>query len=274
MFEALDAYDRDWFIPGLGAIPYSDFVTVLETNPVFTEAFLVGLSDEMGRELLWRGYPTDQRGTYFYRFWQRNTDELTTQIHRFSNTPLGTHVVGGANPRLVLIVRGEIVRRHADVLCVAMRAGGKDAEGRPIFIDPTSDPTSVAPILFHHFVAPDFLLVGFELASTQVRNEPWWFLIVENPSAPRFGLDLPDANDLPAADGVARNELDWNDLGALVNGRFLSANARTLTITDAASNPKTATWPGNAATVARTLLQNPVRAAFDAHKLIAPALTK
>jgi hypothetical protein len=60
----------------------------------------------------------------------------------------------------------------------------------------------------------------------------------------------------------------------LVNGRFLSANARTLTITDAASNPKTATWPGNAATVARTLLQNPVRAAFDAHKLIAPALTK
>ena len=34
-------------------------VTLLSTNDEFTEAFLVGLSDEMGRELLWRQYPTD-----------------------------------------------------------------------------------------------------------------------------------------------------------------------------------------------------------------------
>src|SRR5207253_2406404 len=50
MYEALDAYDRDWLVPGLGKIPQTDFVTLLETNPVFTEAFLAGLSDEMGRE--------------------------------------------------------------------------------------------------------------------------------------------------------------------------------------------------------------------------------
>ena len=47
MYEALDAYDRDWLIPGLGSIPYTDFVTVLFTNPAFTDAFLIGLSDEI-----------------------------------------------------------------------------------------------------------------------------------------------------------------------------------------------------------------------------------
>ena len=33
----------------------------LETRRAFIEAVLVGLNHEMGRELLWRGYPTDQR---------------------------------------------------------------------------------------------------------------------------------------------------------------------------------------------------------------------
>ena len=272
MFEALDAYDREWLIPGLGKIEFTDWVTVLETNPQFTESFLIGLSDEMGRELLWRGYPTDQRGTYFHRFWDQERDELGTPIHRFARTPLGSHLEGGDKPRVVLVVRGELVRRHPDVLCVAMRAGGADAEGRPVFIDPETDPSSVARILFHHHLAPDILLVGYDLSPSQVRAEPWWFLLVENPSAPRFGLDLADEPNPVASDGVARNDLDWNDLGALVNGHFLSALGSPLTIFDKESDPKNATWPGNAAIVARTLLQNPVRAAFDAHKLIAPAL--
>ena len=30
---------------------------------------MVGLNSELGRELLWRGYPTDQRGTSFRQFW-------------------------------------------------------------------------------------------------------------------------------------------------------------------------------------------------------------
>ena len=33
---------------------------------------MVGLNHEMMRELLWREYPTDQRGTAFHRFWGRS----------------------------------------------------------------------------------------------------------------------------------------------------------------------------------------------------------
>ncbi|MEP6491826.1 MAG: hypothetical protein ABJF01_04070 [bacterium] len=268
MFDALDAYDRDWLIPGLGSIPFTDFVTVLSTNPVFTESFLIGLSDEMGRELLWRGYPTDQRGTYFRRFWNQSTDDLKKDIHRFDATPLGSHLADGGQGRVVLVVRGEVVRRYPDAIFLAMRADTlPDDQGRPRF---SANPADTARILFHHHLAPDILLVGFELFPSQIQSEPWWFLITENPSALRFGLDLPDAGNGAAASGVQRNDLDWNDLGPLSHNRFLTTAGRTLTIGDGDDAP--AVWPDHAGVVARTLLQNPFRAAFNAHKLITPAV--
>ena len=42
---------------------------VLRTNWAVVEAVLVGMNHEMARKLLWNGYPTDQRGTYFRTFW-------------------------------------------------------------------------------------------------------------------------------------------------------------------------------------------------------------
>ena len=38
-------------------------------NHAFIEAYMVGLNHEMARQLLWNGYPTDQRGSYFRQFW-------------------------------------------------------------------------------------------------------------------------------------------------------------------------------------------------------------
>ena len=264
MFDALEAYDRDWLIPGLGSIPVTDFVTTLVTNPRFTESFLIGLSDEFGRELLWRGYPTDLRATYFRRFWNQGADDLQEDIHRFKATPLGTHLVRGGEGRVVLVVRGEVVRRYPDAIILAMRAGDQpDDEGRPQF---SADPKYTAPILFHRHLDPDILLVGFDLTPTKMKSEPWWFLITENPSAPRFGLDIPGEGNVPADDGAQRNNLDWNDLGPLMHKRFLTTWERMLSIGDGADGP--AVWPGHAGIVARTLLQNPFRAVFDAHKLI------
>ena len=266
MFDALNAYDRDWLIPGLGSIPFTDFVTVLETNPVFTETFLLGLSDEMGRELLWRGYPTDQRGTYFRRFWQRNADELTVDIHGFTPTPLGSHLAGSGQGRVVLVVRGEVVRRYPDAMLLAMRADKTpDAEGRPRF---SANPNDTAKLLFHHHLEPDILLIGFDLFPSQIQSERWWFFLTENPSAPRFGLDLAGEGNGPAANGVQRNNLDWNDLGPLSYNRFLSTAARPLKIVDGVGAP--VRWPDHAGVVARTLLQSPFRAAFNALKLITP----
>ena len=66
--QALRDLSPDRVFPGLDRVP-PDTVQVLQTNSPFIEAFMVGLNTEMARELLWRGYPTDQRGTYFQQFW-------------------------------------------------------------------------------------------------------------------------------------------------------------------------------------------------------------
>lgn len=209
MYEALNDYDRDWLVPGLGLLPADDFVTVLETNPAFVESFLVGLSDEMGRELLWRGFPTDRRGTCFWRFWDREQDELAEPIHRFVRTALGRHVTtggdGGSSPRAAIVVKSELVRRFPDLIIDVVRnQGTADA---PVF-ETEASPQQAARELFAAFLAPDIAILGIDLSIDELDRpeSDWWILVAEHPTAIRF--ERPDdaavgtATFLPAGGSV------------------------------------------------------------------------
>ena len=67
--RALRDINKELLIPNLDLIP-PNTISLLETNPKFIESYLVGLNHEMARELLWREYPTDMRGSYFRQFWE------------------------------------------------------------------------------------------------------------------------------------------------------------------------------------------------------------
>lgn len=178
MFEALQDYDEQWLLPGTELLPDQDFVTVLSMNRSFIESFLVGLSDEFGRELLWRGYPTDQRGTYFRRFWSPHTDELPAPIHRFARTALGAHLAypGGGGERTVIVVKGELVRRYPDAVIQAAKKSGSGAGTR----------FAPATQLFAAHLADDLVVVGIDLSITEMASNGWWVLISEHPTATRF----------------------------------------------------------------------------------------
>ncbi|WP_460359001.1 hypothetical protein [Mycobacterium sp. ZZG] len=233
MYQALNDYNRDWLVPGLGLLPDDDFVTVLSSNSEFMEAFLIGLSDEMGRELLWRSYPTDQRGTYFWRFWDAQDDELRQPIHAFSHLPLSKHIsaggTGGSEPRAVIVVKSELVRRYPDLIIQAVKNPG------PVDNPEFDEGAVVAEQLFSAHLEPDIALVGVNLAIAEMDGPEWWILIAEHPTATRFGRPL-DAD---------------MDAGDLINGRFLKVPA--------ASN--SAEW-------AKARLHDPVRVAFQATDLI------
>ena len=69
MYAHLRDISKELLIPNLDLIP-PNTISLLETNPKFIESYLVGLNHEMARELLWREYPTDMRGSYFRQFWE------------------------------------------------------------------------------------------------------------------------------------------------------------------------------------------------------------
>lgn len=257
MYEPLHRYDRDWMIPGLGQIERPDMATLLETNNRFIEAYLIGLNHEMARELLWREYPTDQRGTYFSSFWT-GEDELVADMHQapWRAGPLGAHVDPALDGQLVLLARGDLIRRYPGVVAHAALQAGSD-RGIPVF-------AAASPVrtLFRIFLPPNMLLAGFSLTRARIATpgETWWFTLSENPTEPRFGLD--PSRDHPAP---TRDDLIWSDFGVAAPGQFLDANRAAAIAFDGAA------WGGSSADTAYLLFQLPARAAFLATRMVAGA---
>jgi hypothetical protein len=221
MYEALRDVDQDSLVPGLDQL-LPNTITLVVTNPAFVEAHLIGLNHEMARKLLWREYPTDQRGTYFRRFWG-GTDDIGA-IPGFDPTKgLGTHTTAGPVPNLVLLVRGELLRRYPSAIVYAIPASGGTT-------NPNFDDSQIVLPLFRGSLKPDVTFIGFPLTEAQARagrpsptnpgvTEDWWFVIAEHPTEPRFGLHnaqwdqplspLASWNDLTWAH-VAKTQAEWN----------------------------------------------------------------
>ncbi len=72
MYKPLAETSAELFLPNINFIAQNS-ISLLETNQKFIEAYMVGLNHEFARELLWREYPTDQRGSYFRQFWEASS---------------------------------------------------------------------------------------------------------------------------------------------------------------------------------------------------------
>jgi hypothetical protein len=257
MYEALHRYDREWMVPGLGLIEQPEMATLLETNNRFVEAYLVGLNHEMARELLWREFPTDQRGTYFSSFWT-GQPELVADMHEIAwrTGGIGSHVDPKLDGQVVFLVRGDLIRRYPGVVAHVAPQQATDANGIPSF---AASPTRT---LFHVHLPPNVLLVGFGMTIEDIResNQIWWFTLSENPTEPRFGLD--PSRDEP----LSRDTLIWDDFGVARPGRFLDARQHTSLVLEGSR------WGASSASVAYLLFQLPARAAFLGKTMVAGAV--
>lgn len=205
MFRPLAAVSPDWILPGLFDVP-ADRVTLARTNQPFIEAYMVGLNHEFARELLWREYPSDQRGSYFRQFWEASGAAPTpdiTPIHGWGATPLGTHGARvGAGDELVLVIRGEALRRYPGTLVYAQRAAVTSG-----VLGLAADEQQRRPV-FSARIEPDVALFGFALTEAEARGDlgagipGWFFVFEEQPGDPRFGLDT----------GASAAPNTWDDL--------------------------------------------------------------
>ena len=110
---------------------------------------MVGLNHEFARKLLWREYPTDQRGSYFRQFWDVRSyidreglsdDPLKEklydipELHRWLPTSkLGEHnnraVPGQVGEQAVLVIRGELLKKYPTAVIYAQRAAWAMTDG-------------------------------------------------------------------------------------------------------------------------------------------------
>ena len=251
-YRLLARYDRTRLLPGVDAIP-PDSVTLLETNPRFVAAFLAGVNHEVNRELLWRRYPTDQRGTPVRRFWDRPGGPSATDVppmHQWAADRSLVDIAGGES-NLVLLIRGELLRRYPNTVVLAIPASGPGS--------PSSDETMVKRAIFAGFFDPDVAFFGFDLTDDELRlGDGWFFALQEQITEPRFGLD----EARPAGALTAWRQAAWPDTGI--------AAATPFTIDDLAQFAVAnglAPVPADGATVAEALFQNPVQVLVHARHL-------
>lgn len=111
----------NYVLPGAGDL-LKNTISCFYSNPKFEESLLMGMNTEMGHELLWREYPTDQRGSYFRKFWDQTNlpdkDELdkyydVKPVHMWDK-PLGHNHMEGKDQMLVFAIRGELMQAFPD----------------------------------------------------------------------------------------------------------------------------------------------------------------
>lgn len=260
MSEPLAERFPELMLPGGGSIE-PDGVMLVESDPAFVEAFLVGANQELNYELLWRRLPASMRATAFRRFWghangAEDIDAITTWN---ADTDVGTHVKSSAS--MVLVVRSELVRRYPSVLVAAVPAMWKNGNRVPV-----ENATSMVLPAFRGQIGADVLYAGFSRPSmtdaigTTTENGPagWFLLLSENPGDARFGLD-PAAGTAPPT----RSTLSWGHLSPAPTTPYAPIGSFP-NLSDVGFTPANAT----AATVASLVRQRPFRAFLHASLLI------
>jgi hypothetical protein len=258
-YQYLDALDGGWVLPEANGLE-PDTAILLRTNPEFTSAFLVGVNHEMNGELLWRGYPTDQRGTPFQHFWDRVDGEPDiAPIHRWPDDR-ALAVAGQPHPgpgpveQIVLLLRGTLLRRYPDIVIYAV-TGTRSAPG-------TTIPPEGRPLFFGR-LRPDINLVGFPLTPTQLAAAEWWFVLEQQLTAPRFGFDLGTATAQTWADAT------WAMFG-IEEGEHIRLKVGGTPTTIATTRIPTGDRPfgTTADQIAISLLQRPIRVAMHKDRLL------
>lgn len=223
MYEPLKALGSELFLPNINLIEPNS-ITLLETNQRFIESYMVGLNHEFARELLWREYPTDQRGSSFRQFWDvstffntQNMDDETLKeklrdippIHEWAKADeLGEHdhreVPGENDDELVLAIRGELLKRYPNAVIYAHKAAWQRKPANPAEedIDPVLRTGPIDPSVERR-LAP--LTAAEEANPPRTKVQTPLFGAKVDPDITFFGFDL---NKTEAKGGTGANQND------------------------------------------------------------------
>jgi hypothetical protein len=228
---------------------------LLETNQKFIEAYMVGLNHEFARELLWREYPTDQRGSCFRQFWDVSSflasapdDEALREklrdippLDRWPRaSKLGDHDArerpGDNEEEVVLVIRGDLLKRYPNAVIYAQAAEWQRKPDGSIDRSKERTPVAIAPAeesnpprsklrtpLYEAKIDPDIYFFGFDLTVPVAQggtgenntDPPGWFFVIKE----RPGEPRFGFDETSQAELVVWNDLGWDDVD--MSGAFV-----------------------------------------------------
>ena len=169
-------------------------ISCFVTNPIFEEAFLAGMNTEMGRELLWREYPTDERGSYFRKFWDQV--ELPSDfskgyfdvkyLHNWKKR-LGANHEDGKGQLVVFIIKSELMMQYPQtgITLSAPKSGALE-----IVLMPTMT----------GWLADDTYMAGFDISKLET-TEGLYLTFTETDKSQRFSREPMDKKNFPDTAG-------------------------------------------------------------------------
>jgi len=269
----------------------------------------LGACQELGRHLLFAGFPTDQRWTFFRQFWDVSGSvglldptqrESFYDIPPIPEWPMGRGLGGNTNRpgspqgNLVLLIRGDLFRRYPNTVVYAVPAVPDPDAGTPGALKTDVPKNEVSP-LFHGTMSPDLTFIGFALKRTYDANsndgipavdgtDPkyshgWFFVFQQVQTEMRFGLEPAGSAPGPIN---AWAELSWTSFpsGQKFASPSPSPDPRSIATKDGKSPPGGSdpgsaddhnyTWGTNSAHMAYICARRPMRVAILAKELLPP----
>ncbi|RPJ02710.1 MAG: hypothetical protein EHM39_01280 [Chloroflexi bacterium] len=263
MYKPLVDLSSELFLPNIQLIEQNT-ITLLKTNQKFIEAYMVGLNHEFARELLWREYPTDQRGSYFRQFWdvssffdpdEDDQEKLREKLrdipplHRWGRaSTLGQHdhreTDGAVEEEVVLVIRGELLKKYPTAVIYAHRAkwqtkddGSIDNTQERQFMEAEDLPPNqqgnplkhlIKTPLYEAKIAPDIYFFGFDLTVDEAQGDPG----TEPDDDPGWFFVIKERPgeprfglDIDQQPAINLwNDLSWEDVVPGANGGFIGTN--------------------------------------------------
>lgn len=178
----------EFIIPGIEELP-DDSISMFKGNAAFIESYLCGMNTEMGRELLWREYPTDQRGSYFKKFWDSETtvDDIqkgnyfdVKSVHRWSGNLGDNHmeVKNKSNGKmeskgdlLFFAIKGDLMKVYPDTQITLRKATCEYKKNESLefgIMDGVSvENGGILEPVSQAFVRDDIYVVGFKISFSE-----------------------------------------------------------------------------------------------------------
>ncbi len=285
-YEALAKISSELMLPNVQLIPMDTF-SLLEVNQRFIEAYLLGLNHEMARELLWREFPTDQRGSYFRTFWDNTDRQDQASLHLPPDIELLTEMAGSlgqhlpgrrstpppteGNPNVVFVIRSELLKKFPNAMVYMQKAKNVKA---PRGLTTGKDKSERLMPIFQAKIDPEIAFFGFPITAEEARGSAtapgWFFMVQERPGEPRFGLDLPAEEEKTAGRPAIKswNDLSWEDVKTDESGYLLLRESAFSPLPPEKDSEQQYRWNYNSAHTAAILLQLPFRVAVHATDML------